>query len=42
MLPQVLLTEHDLGVLMTSQEQERQTRLQARPLPQDPETPFPD
>ena len=42
MLPQVLLTEHDLGVLMTSQEQERQTRLQARPLPQDPETPSPD
>ena len=41
MLPQVLLTEHDLGVLMTSQEQERQTRLQARPLPQDPETPSP-
>ena len=42
MLPQVLLTEHDLGVLMTSQEQERQTRLQARPRPQDPETPSPD
>lgn len=42
MLPQVLLTEHDLGVLMTSQEQERQTRLRARPLPQDPETPSPD
>lgn len=42
MLPQVLLTEHDLGVLMTSQEQERQTRLRSRPLPQDPEPSSPD
>lgn len=37
MLPQILLTEHDLGILMTSQEQERQNRLRARPSPQDPE-----
>lgn len=33
MLPQVLLTEHDLGVLMTSQEQERRPACRPAPSP---------